>query len=348
MIFASDNWAGASERIVEALGRAASGAARPYGNDTTSAAVASRFNEIFEREVAVFFVATGTAANALSLAHFTRPGGVVFCHDEAHIKVDEGGAPEFFGGLRLAGIAGRGGIYTPDALRAAMARYNPDFVHSGQPMAVSISQLTEAGVAWRPAEIAAIAEVAHGAGLPLHMDGARFGNAVAALDVSPADVSWRAGVDVLSFGGTKNGCFAAEAVVFFDPEKAKGFQFVRKRAGHLFSKSRFVAAQFDAYLVDGHWLDLARHANAMAARLAAAIRSAGGRFAVEPDGNELFAVLPRTAEARLKAAGAQFYEWPTAGLLEGPLGEDEVFVRLVASFATTEAEVEQFAALLAG
>ena len=353
MIFASDNWAGASDRIFEALGRAAAGAARPYGNDTTSAAVASRFSEIFEREVTVFFVATGTAANALSLAHFARPGGVVFCHDEAHIKVDEGGAPEFFGGLRLAGIAGRGGIYTPARLREVMARYNPDFVHSGQPAAVSISQLTEAGAAWSPAEIAAIAEVAHEAGLPLHMDGARFGNAVAAhadepFDVAPADITWRAGVDVLSFGGTKNGCFAAEAVVFFDPEKAKGFQFVRKRAGHLFSKSRFVAAQFDAYLADGHWLDLARHANAMAARLAAAIRAAGGRFAGEPDGNEIFAVISKAAEARAKAAGAQFYEWPTAGLLEGPLAQDEMFVRLVASFATTEAEVERFAALLAG
>lgn len=348
MIFASDNWAGASDRVVEALAAAAAGPERPYGADTLSDSVSEAFDALFEREVAVFFVASGTAANALALAQFARPGGVVFCHEEAHIVADEGGAPEFLAGIRLAGIAGRAGTYTPGALRRAMTRYASGSVHSGQPAAVSLSQISEAGAVWRPDEIAAIAAVARESGLPLHMDGARFGNAVAALGVAPAEITWRAGVDLMSFGATKNGCFAAEAVVFFDKDKARGFEFVRKRSGHLFSKSRFVAAQFSAYLADGHWLDMARHANAMAAELAAAIVAAGGRLAAEPGGNELFAVLPKAAEVRLREAGARFYAWPTDGLLEAPLAPGEVFVRLVTSFRTTPEEVARFSELLAG
>ncbi len=348
MIFASDNWAGASEAVVRAVAAAAAGPARPYGRDTLTEAVEAAFASVFEHEVAVFFVATGTAANALALAHYARPGGVVICHEASHLVADEAGAPEFFGaGTRLCGVAGPGGILAPATVAAALDRYRPDLLHSGQPSAVSISQLTEAGVAWRPAEIAAVAAVAHGKGLPLHMDGARFANAVAGTGLSPADLTWRSGVDVLSFGGTKNGCMAAEAVVFFDRGTAQGFEFTRKRAGQLFSKSRFVAAQFAAYLEDGHWLALAGHANAMAARLGAAIRAAGGRLAAEPDGNELFAVLPKVAADRLKGEGAVFYDWPTAGFDIAPLGADEVFVRLVASFATREEEVDRFAALLA-
>jgi len=348
MIFASDNWTGASDRVAAALADAAGGYAPAYGTDPLSAGVAERLSAVFGREVFPFFVATGTAANALSLAQMARPGGVVFCHAGAHIIVDEGGAPEFLaGGTRLHGMDGPAGKITPEAVRTAMAAYPADAVHHGQPMAVSISQLTEAGTAYSPAEIAALAETAHEAGLPLHMDGARFANALVGLGAAPADLSWRSGVDILSFGGSKNGCFAAEAVLFFDAERARGFEFHRKRSGHLFSKSRFVAAQFDAYLQDDHWLDLARHANAMAGRLAAGIEaSPGARLALKPDGNEVFAILSRALDRKLKAAGAVYYEWPAAALSLPEPAEGELLVRLVASFRTSEVEVERFTGLL--
>ncbi|MFI5412177.1 threonine aldolase family protein [Kaistia sp. UC242_56] len=348
MIFASDNWTGASDRVAAALVEAAGGYAPAYGNDPLTAAVEAAFSRVFEREVAAFFVATGTAANSLSLAQFSKPGGVVFCHRDAHIAVDEGGAPEFFGGgSRLHRIDGADGKLWPADLAAAIALYPADFIHHGQPAAVSISQLTEIGTAYSPAEIAALAAVAHEAGLPLHMDGARFGNAVAGLGVTPAEASWRAGVDVMSFGGSKNGCFAAEAVVFFNPEQAKGFAFHRKRGGHLFSKSRFVAAQFSAYLEADHWLGLASHANAMARRLAEGIEAgSGSSLAWQPQGNEVFALISKTADARLRAAGAAYYEWPTAGPIAAPLDNQSILVRLVTSFQTQASEVDAFLQIL--
>jgi threonine aldolase len=289
-------------------------------------------------------VATGTAANALALAQFGRPGGVIFCHRDAHIAVDEGGAPEFFGGgARVHGIDGTDGKIDPVALRAAIDRYPPRAIHHGQPAAVSISQLTEAGTAYTPPEIEAIAAVAHGAGLPLHMDGARFGNAVAGLGVSPAAASWRAGVDVMSFGGTKNGCFAAEAVIFFDPGKAHGFAFHRKRAGHLFSKSSFVSAQFAAYLEGDYWLELATHANAMARRLAEGLsRAPGARLAFVPAGNEVFAVISRAADQKLRAEGATYHEWPADGLVVPAERDRYAVIRMVTNFRTRAEEVDRF------
>lgn len=347
MIFASDNWAGASDEVMAALNDAARGHGPAYGSDPLTASVGQAFNEIFEREVSVFFVATGTAANSLALAQFSKPGGVVFCHADAHIAVDEGGAPEFFGGSRLHGVAGPAGKFAAADLDAAIARYPAQFVHHGRPVAVSISQLTEAGTAYSPAEIQAIATTTHGAGLALHMDGARFANAIIGLGVSPAEVTWRSGVDVLSFGGSKNGCLAAEAVVFFNREQAEGFEFHRKRAGHLFSKSRFVAAQFSAYLADGHWLALARHANAQAAKLADGIEAATGAYlAMAPAGNELFAVLPKAADDRLRGAGAVYYDWPATDMLAKPLDAEETLVRLVTSFRTSDDEIERFVELL--
>ena len=203
--------------------------------------------------------------------------------------------------------------------------------------------MTEVGTAYTPAEIAAIAEIAHAAGLPLHMDGARFGNAVAGLGVSPAEISWRAGVDVLSFGGSKNGCFAAEAVLFFDPEKGRGFEFHRKRAGHLVSKSRFVSAQFEAYLANDHWLELAAHSNDMARRLAVGIEAvSGASVAFTPAGNEVFAAISKAADVALRAAGAAYYEWPAGGLIAAPLHKGSILVRLVTSFRTQATDVDQF------
>ncbi|MBA5777333.1 low specificity L-threonine aldolase [Stappia sp. F7233] len=343
MIFASDNWAGASDAVMAALTRHNSGFAPAYGNDPLTEAVTQRFCDLFEREVAVFFVATGTAANSLALSAYAKPGGTIFCHAESHVAVDECGAPEFFsGGAKLVALAGPHGKFSPKSLSAALARHDSGDVHHGQPVAVTISQATEAGTIYSPEEIRAIKEVAASRGLPLHMDGARFANALAHLDISPAEMTWKAGVDVLSFGATKNGCWCAEAVVFFNPQDAAQFGYLRMRGGQNLSKNRFAAAQFEGYLADGHWLDLARHANAMASRLADGIHvSESGRLAIAPQANEVFAVFSSEKIAALRAAGAVMHEWPSDGLEAG-----ESMVRLVASFRTSREDVDAFLALL--
>ncbi len=349
MIFASDNWAGASPKIIEALASAARSGHPAYGADDITRAVERRFSEVFERDATVFLVAGGTVANALALSAYARPGGVVFCHRQAHIMGDEAGATSFFGGgITLTGFDTIAGKFAPAPLTAAISDMAEHTPRAGQPIAVSVTQITEFGAAWRPEEIAAVAEVAHRHGMAVHMDGARFANAVAGLDVSPADITWRAGVDVLSFGGTKNGCIAAEAVVFFDPARARDMAYQRQRAGQGFSKNWFIAAQLAAYLDDGHWLKLAEHANGMAARLASAIRqSADARLAIEPDGNEVFAVLSKDADRRLREAGAVYYPSPAEGLPEAARpGENEILVRLVTSFQTTAEDVDEFAARL--
>jgi threonine aldolase len=343
MFFASDNWAGAAPEIVEAVVREAAGFAASYGVSDTDKAIEARFNELFEREVAVFFVATGTAANSLGLAAVGKPGGAVFCHREAHIVEDECGAVEFqTGGARLMQLDGPHGKLEPRTLQRAIDRLPPGFVHAGQPMAVSITQATEAGTVYSLDEIGEIAEICRDRDLPLHMDGSRFANALVRLDVPPAELTWRAGVDILSFGATKNGCICAEALVFFDPAMAADLAFMRKRAGHLFSKTRFVAAQFHAYFADGLWLKMARHANAMAARLRAGLAQAeDARLAWPTETNEVFAVFAKERAAALKAAGAVFYDWPPPHGVEID-GEAEALVRLVTSFATTPEEVDRF------
>jgi threonine aldolase len=349
MIFASDNWAGASERVVAALADAARRGGPAYGADTLSGLAQDLFSEIFEREVAVFFVASGTVANALALSAYSRPGGIVLAHREAHLLVDEAGATEFFtGGNKIEGLDAVAGKIAPETLFEALGRLPENAVHRGQPVAVSLTEITEYGAAYRPDEIAALARVARTRGLAVHMDGARFAGAVAGLGVAPADISWRAGVDVLCFGGTKNGCLAAEAVIFFDPADARDFAFARQRAGQGYSKNWFIAAQFAAYLADDHWLDLARHANRMAARLVAAIEnSASARLAIEPDANEIFAMLKTSTDAALRRAGAVYHAWSAAGLPQKVRpAADETLVRLVTSFQTTEAEIDRFAALL--
>jgi threonine aldolase len=346
MQFASDNWAGAAPEIVETVAREARRFGTAYGESELDRAVEARFSDIFEREVAVFFVATGSAANALAQCAFNKPGGVVFCHRESHMLEDECGGVEYLtGGARLVGADGALGKIEPEALRAAITRFAPGFVHSGQPMAVGITQQNEAGGVYAPDEIRAIAAVAEGRGLPLHMDGARFANALVHLGVTPAEMTWKSGVDILSFGATKNGCIAAEALVVFDPAKGAELPFLRKRAGQLFSKSRFIAAQFDAYFRDDLWLKLARHANAMAARLREALAAASeAREAWPTPGNEVFAVLKRAAAERLRAAGVTFYDWPAPHWAGLALAEDEALIRLVTSFATQTEDVDRFAA----
>ena len=350
MIFASDNWAGASEPIIAAVADAARHGHPAYGNDDITKAVERRFAELFEHEVKVFFVGSGTAANSLALSAYARPGGIVFAHKEAHTQIDEAGATEFFGGgAKIFGLDADAGKVRPEVLAAGLARF-PEGASDlrGQPTVVGITQITELGAVYTADEIAAIGRVAKERGLPLHMDGARFANAVAALNVSPAEMTWRAGVDVLSFGGTKNGCIAAEAVVFFNPAHARDVGFARQRAGHGFSKNWFIAAQLDAYLKDGHWLELARLANAMAARLAAAIRtSRNARLAFEPGGNEVFAILKRDADKRLRAAGAIYYPSVDDSVPADRRPQaDEAMVRLVTGWQTSADEVDRLAAIL--
>lgn len=343
MHFSSDNWAGAHPAIAKRLLEASEGFASAYGTSALDKAVDQRFSEVFEKDVAVFFVGTGTAANSLALASVTKPGGLTFCHHEAHIHTDECGAPGFFAhGARLHPVAGDNAKVDPAALAAAIARFPEGGVHFGQAAAVSITQATEFGTVYRLDEIDAVSDVARDKGLPLHMDGARFANALAALGCSPAEMTWKRGVDILSFGGTKNGCWMAEALIFFDRDMAREMPYLRKRSAQLFSKSRFIAAQFDAYFENGLWLELAGHANAMADRLREGLkRSASCRNAWETQANEVFAVMPKTTMEAAFAAGATFYDWPVPADQPDLAGPHEVLVRLVTSFATTEAQVDQ-------
>lgn len=348
MIFASDNWAGAHPRIAAALSTHAGGHEAAYGDGALDRKVYQRFNDIFEREVAVFFVGTGTAANSLSLVSADKPGGISFCHRESHVMEDECGAPEYFtGGSRLHAVDGALGRMAPDKLAKAMGRFTGENIHAGRPAAVTITQASEIGTVYPLDHIKAIAAIADKHDVPLHMDGARFANALAALGVSPAEMTWKSGVDIVSFGGTKNGCWCAEAVIMFDLERAKEFSFIRKRAAQLFSKSRFMAAQFDAYFEGGLWLETATHANAMAARLAGHVKTSPKlRLAWEPDANEVFAVMPAALAGELTEKGAHFYEWHTPYGMDGQLGADEKLWRFVTSFATTTEEVDRFGEMI--
>ena len=337
MNFCSDNVTGASPEIIEALAAASRGAQAAYGDDEITERLRGRFCELFEREVAVFPVATGTAANSLALASLMPPYGVIYAHGDAHVQVDECGAPEFFtGGAKILPMGGAHGKIDVDELAAVVAGGWKGVVHHAQPAAVSVTEASEAGTVYRPEEVGAIARICRSHGLALHMDGARFGNAVAALNCSPADLTWRAGVDVLSFGATKNGALAAEAVVFFDQAKAGDFAFRRKRGGHLFSKMRFLSAQLEAYLANALWLRNARHANRMAARLAAGLAALpGARLRHPVEANELFVELPEPAIRGLFADGFKFYRWG---------GEDSTCIRLVTAFDTDLAAVDAFLA----
>ncbi|MBM3609160.1 MAG: low specificity L-threonine aldolase [Alphaproteobacteria bacterium] len=346
MHFASDNASGASPRILDALNAANRGYAMPYGADDETRAAEKKLCELFERECAVFLTPTGTAANALALAAYTPPYGAVFCHEDAHVMDDECGAPEFFaGGAKLVGIAGRLGKIDPAGLSAALAAYPRGLVKQVQPAVFSLSQASESGTVYKPAEIAKLSELAHEKGVAVHMDGARFANALVALGCSPAEMSWKAGVDVLSFGATKNGAVMCEAVVFFNPDDAADFLFMRKRGGHTVSKARYLGAQMHAYLEDGHWLELAGRANGQARKLATGLSKIHGvRLGWPRQINELFVVLPERVNKGLRAAGAQYYDWGARGLPQGAksLAKGERLARMVTCWATQDSEIEQF------
>lgn len=331
MNFRSDNVAGIAPEILAAIAAANTGTAPSYGADAITERLERRVAELFEHEVAVFPVATGTAANALALATLAPAWGAIYCHEASHVQADECGAPEFFaGGAKLLPLPGADAKLAPETVAGALLERG--VVHHVQPAALSISQATEAGTLYRPSEIAALADLARRNGLGFHMDGARFANAVAALGCRPADLTWRAGIDVLSLGATKNGALAAEAVVFFTPERAAEFGFRRKRGGHLFSKMRFLSAQLDAYLADGLWLRLAARANQMAARLSSGLAVLpGARLRHPTEANEVFVELPEPAIAALAAAGVGFYRWG---------GSASSCLRLVTAFDTRAADVD--------
>jgi threonine aldolase len=336
MNFCSDNVTGAAPEILSHMMAVNDEPYMPYGADPVTARVEGLLATVFERApdtLRSFPVATGTAANALCLASVTPPYGAVFCHRDAHINVDECGAPELFtGGAKLITLEGAQAKLDPDGLAQALADAGAGDVHHVQPACVSVTQVTEAGAVYTPQEIAAIAQVTHDHGLLLHMDGARFANALVALDCTAAEMTWKAGVDMLSFGATKNGALAAEAAIFFRPDLADSFAFRRKRAGHLFSKMRFLSAQLEAYLTGDLWLENARHANAMAQRLATGLAAADGpRLAGAVAANELFVHLPDALVAGLQRAGFQFYPW-------GALGKD--CYRFVTAWSTAPDDVD--------
>ena len=339
MNFVSDNAAGAAPEILAALARANDGTMSSYGGDEITAGLTQKLSKLFEKDVAVFPVATGTAANSLALATLTPHYGAVLCHEGAHIYEDECGAPEFFSaGAKLIPIAGPNGKLSSAAVTAALGRFHQGDVHQVQPSTISLTQSTERGTCYTPTEVAEISSVAKKKGMSLHMDGARFANALAFLKCTPAEMTWKAGVDAMSFGLTKNGALAAETVIFFDPKRAADFEFRRKRGGHLFSKMRFLSVQFEAMLEDGLWLKLASHANAMAQRLGQGLSQSPGITLEHPvEANEVFARLPsRAAMKAIAAAGGKFFPW-------GPAAEQPL-IRLVCSFATRETEIDEFVA----
>jgi threonine aldolase len=329
MQFFSDNTAPAAPLFLRAIESCNQGMARAYGDDDGSRRLEEAFSSYFGCKVRVFALSTGTAANALSLATLVPPYGAVLTTEHSHTLHDECGACELqSGGARLVGLASEHGRLDADVLDAWLADHTPS-VHSVQPAAVSITQATECGTLYTPAQVAAIAAVARRRALPLHMDGARFANALAALDCSPAAMTWQCGVDVLSFGATKNGALTAEAVVFFDPALARDFELRRKRAGHLLSKMRFVSAQLLAAIEDPEFMAMAKHANRLARRIAQACPQ---RLIHPSEANAVFLSLEPAIKQQLREQGFGFYDW-------GPARQHGS--RFVVSWNQDEADVER-------
>lgn len=350
MIFNSDNWAGVHPAVMEAMAREGGFAAPSYAGSQTDASLKSRFETLFETErpIEVFTVSTGTAANALALAALDRPGSVIFSHPEAHIRVDECNAPSWYTqGGRIMGVDGPLGLMRPEALEAAIAETIDGGLNAGRPTSLSITQATESGTVYSCDQIAALAQIAHNHGLPVHMDGSRFANAIAATGATPADMTWKAGVDVLCMGATKNGAIAAEAIIFFDADRARDMHHLRKRAGHLVSKSRFLACQFTALLDDDLWLKLATHANTMARQLADHVEASGTmRLAWQPAINEVFAVTSADMVSALKQAGVGFSHWQPPTAEKAMFAPGDHLLRFVTSFQTSEADIKRFASLI--
>jgi threonine aldolase len=341
LCFASDNVVGAHVVVAEAVMRANQGAEAAYGGDDATRRVTRQLADLFGREVAVQLVATGTGANALALASVTPPWGAVLTHLESHVSDDECGAPEFFThGAKIVGLAGEGCKLDPAAVDERLRRMPRGVLRQVQPAVLSITQATECGLVYTPAEIAALAEVCRRHAILLHMDGARFANAVAASGVPARAMTVEAGVDLMSFGFTKNGAFAAEAVVFLDPAKAGELAWRTKRGGHVLSKNRFVAVQVEALLANDLWLANAAHANAMARKLAAGLAAKGLMLGWAVEANEVFPLLPLAVAARIEQAGFALRDWSPLALPPGvTVPAAHRLVRLVCSFATRAEDV---------
>jgi len=343
MNFNSDNVYGVHPKIMEAIVAANARLTDvSYCHDDGAKEAEAALSKVFDKPVKAFFVMNGTGANSLALSALSPSYGGIICHEGAHIATDECNCPELFtGGAKLLTVGGDGNKITPDLVTAKIAQYVHG-EHGPKPSALSLSQATELGRVYTPAEIKALRDVAHKANMKVHMDGARFANALVWLGCTPAEMTWKAGVDVLSFGGTKNGAMILECVVFFDEKLADDFLFRRKRAGQLLSKGRFLSAQMAAYLKDGLWLENAGYANVRAAEVAAALTAVNGvRLAAPVEANEVFPIMPRRLFDALQKEGAQFYEWPLDNL-----PADECCARLVLSFATPEEHVQKFVGLV--
>ncbi|WP_417482793.1 threonine aldolase family protein [Maricaulis sp.] len=332
MNFLSDTTAPAHPKLIEAIAAANTGFEPSYGSDAISARVEARLRDIFECELKVLFAVSGTASNALALSVLCPPDGAILCHDEAHIHRDERGAPEFYtGGGKLIPLRGAHAKIELSELDRTLAEIPEGFVHASPVRVLSLSNLTESGTAYSAAEVSERTARLKGRPAFVHMDGARFANALVSLGCTPAELTWKAGVDVLCFGATKNGALGAEAVVLFPSvaDRFESLQARQKRGGHMAPKMRFMAAQFEAWLADDLWLDLARTANAHAQALANGLAALPGTRILHPvDGNEVFAQLPDAVAARLRAAGAGFYQWPDGS------------ARLVTSWCTRADEIE--------
>ncbi len=344
MYFASDNSGPVHPEVLAALTEANQGYQMAYGADTLMNEVRDQIRGIFEAPgAAVYLVATGTAANSLALATLTKPWETVFCSPVSHIHEDECNAPEFYSGAKLTLVPGDDKM-TADALRKSILAEETRGVHGPQRGPVSITQVTERGSVYSLEELQSLCGVAKDYGLPVHLDGARFANALVALNCSPAEMTWKAGVDAVSFGGTKNGLMGVEAVVFFDESKAWEFELRRKRGAHLFSKHRYLSAQMSAYLKDDLWLKSARQANANCARLADGLRAAGASFLHEPQANMIFASFPRSTHRRLHDAGAAYHFWGAE--LEGADEDEPLACRLVCDWSISDEMIDQFLSLL--
>ena len=330
--FASDNVTGACPEVLDAILKANDGDRTPYGNDEISKNLQDKFSEIFEKDVIVFPTSSGTAANALALSTMTPSFGNIYCHRLSHINVDECGAPEFYtGGAKLVNLSGINGKITADELNKSIS--GKGIVHHTQPSSISITQLSETGEAYKLDEIKQITEIARKHKLNIHMDGARFANALVSLDCSPAEMTWKSGIDVLSFGATKNGCLAAEAIIFFKSELVGNLAFLMKRAGHLLSKMSFVSAQLDAYISDKVWLKNAKHANAMGKKLSEGLNKHKDiQIAYPTDANEIFVNMPKNIIDQLNSHGYRINddEW------------DGNAVRLVTAWNTKPSDIETF------
>nr|WP_191910424.1 low specificity L-threonine aldolase [Microbispora cellulosiformans] len=337
--FASDNYAGVHPEILEAIALANEGHQVSYGDDVYTEALQGVFRRHFGEQAEAFPVFNGTAANVVSLRSMCAHWEAVICPETAHVNSDEGGAPEVVGGFKLLTVPTPDGKLTPDLLDRQAWGFGD--VHRSQPRAVTISNATEVGTVYTPAEIRALCDHAHELGLVVHLDGSRLTNAAAALDVPLRALTTDAGVDVLSFGGTKIGLMLGEAVVVLNPSAARGLPYLRKTSMQLASKMRFVSVQFEALLAGDLWLRNARRANAMARRLAAAVRDLPGVTVPRPvEANGVFAILPADVADRLRKR-FRFYNW------DEQIGGGLIEVRWMCAFDTTEADVDAFAAALA-